>query len=228
MILRRNDLQADVCPQAFSPKESAEKEPRAHKYMALYPHSLHPATAQKRYHTNMLMYPDVQLIWRDLHQELRRFILLKVKDETLTDDLLQDTFLKVHLGLSELKDCDKLTSWVYQITRNVITDHFRKAKPEPWPAAISAVAEEEATYDNLSRCINTKIKALPAKYREALLLTTFKNLAQTELANYLGISYSGAKSRVQRGRETLTQLVADCDLVETDLAGKITGHELDE
>lgn len=174
------------------------------------------------------MHHDIQLIWRDLHQELRRFILLKVKDEIATDDLLQDTFLKIHLGLRGLKDCDKLTSWVYQIARNVITDHFRKAKPEQYLPVINAVAEEETTYDNLSRCINVKIKVLPAKYREALLLTTFENLPQTELANYLGISYSGAKSRVQRGRETLSQLVADCDLVETDQAGKVVGHELDE
>ena len=174
------------------------------------------------------MQHDVQLIWRDLHHELRRFILAKVKDESLTDDLLQDTFLKIHLSLSGLKDCDKLTSWVYQITRNVITDHFRKAKPQQSLTTFNATAEEEPDYENLSRCINSKIKALPPKYREAIVLTTFRNLPQTELANFLGISYSGAKSRVQRGRETLTQLVADCQLVETNQQGDITGHELDE
>lgn len=174
------------------------------------------------------MADEVQTIWRDLHHELRRFILAKVGDQSLTDDLLQDAFLKIHLGLAGLKDDTKLTAWVYQLTRNVITDHFRKARPSQPLSTFDPVAEQEPTYQNLSRCINAKIRALPEKYREAMVLTTFRELPQTELASYLGISYSGAKSRVQRGRETLTQLVADCALVETDQAGKITGHELDE
>ena len=174
------------------------------------------------------MQADIQLLWRDLHLELRRFILGKVRDETLADDLLQETFLKVHLRLGGLKDCHKLTSWVYQITRNVIIDHFRKARPHLPIGDLEPVAEEEPSFQNLSRCINEKIKVLPKKHREALLLTTFKEIPQTELADYLGISYSGAKSRVQRGRENLVRLVADCEFVETSKQGKITGHDLDE
>lgn len=171
---------------------------------------------------------DIKLIWRDLHGELRRFIHTKVGDDSLADDLLQETFLKIHLAIGGLKDCSKLTAWVYQIARNVITDHFRKARPHQPLADFSPVAEEDPTYFNLSRCINAKIKALPEKYREAIVLTTFGNLPQTDLAEYLGVSYSGAKSRVQRGREKLSEMVADCEMIETDEQGKITGHELDE
>lgn len=174
------------------------------------------------------MNQDIQLVWRDLHQELRRFIFAKVNDESLTDDLIQETFLKIHLAIGGLKDSSKLTAWVYQIARNVITDNFRKARPHQPFSDLAPVAEEELTYLNLSRCINAKIKALPEKYRQAIVLTTFSSLPQKDLADYLGISYSGAKSRVQRGREKLTEMVADCDLVETDRRGKITGHELDE
>jgi RNA polymerase sigma-70 factor (ECF subfamily) len=174
------------------------------------------------------MQADIQLIWRDLHLELRRFILGKVGDEILADDLLQETFLKIHLGLDGLKDGSKLTSWVYQITRNVIIDHHRKARHDQQIDDLELVAEREPTFRNLSRCINEKIRVLPEKYREAILLTTFREIPQTELADYLGISYSGAKSRVQRGRENLTRLVADCDLVETSTQGKVTGHDLDE
>lgn len=174
------------------------------------------------------MQTDIQLIWRDLHLELRRFILSKVRDEPLADDLLQEVFLKVHLGLDKLKDCNKLTSWVYQITRNVIIDHYRKARHNQQIDDLEVVAEQEPSFRNLSRCIKEKIGLLPEKYREALLLTTFQEMPQTELAEYLGISYSGAKSRVQRGRDSLTKLVANCDLVETSAQGKITGHDLDE
>ena len=171
---------------------------------------------------------DVQTIWRDLHQELRRFIQGKVNDKSLADDLLQETFLKIHLSIGGLKDSNKLTAWVYQIARNVITDHFRKEKPHEPVSDLAPMAEDAPDYQNLSRCINAKIKALPGKYRQAIVLTTFGDLPQKELASYLGISYSGAKSRVQRGREKLTELVADCDQVEINEGGKVVGHELDE
>lgn len=174
------------------------------------------------------MTQDIQIIWRDLHHELRRFIQGRVTDESLTDDLLQDTFLKIHLGIGGLKDSGKLTAWVYQIARNVISDHFRKVKPHEPVSALAPAAAEAPDYQNLSRCISAKINALPEKYRQAIVLTTFGDLPQKELASYLGISYSGAKSRVQRGREKLTELVADCDLVETGKQGEVVGHELDE
>lgn len=171
---------------------------------------------------------DIQLIWRDLHHELRRFIYTKVGDESLTDDLLQETFLKIHLAIGSLKDSSKLTAWVYQIARNAITDHFRKAKPHEPITDLAPMAEDAPDYQNLSRCIGSKVSALPEKYRQAIVLTTFGDLPQTELAGYLGISYSGAKSRVQRGREKLTGMVADCELVETDEQGKVISHELDD
>jgi RNA polymerase sigma-70 factor, ECF subfamily len=53
------------------------------------------------------------------------------------------------------------------------------------------------------------IDRLPKPYRDALVLTAFEGLAQEELAKRLGISLSGAKSRVQRGREQLKEMLLD-------------------
>ena len=163
------------------------------------------------------MQNEIQIIWKDLYSELFAFILSKVKDEDTSKDILQETFIKVHLNIHQLKDCSKLTSWIYQITRNVIQDYFRSKKPSVQIENIELPTEEEPSFQRLTECINNKINELPKLYKEAMVLTTFKNLKQTELADYLGISYSGTKSRVQRAKGKLIDLVANCDQVETCL-----------
>ena len=72
----------------------------------------------------------MNIIWIDLNEELYQFILGKVKDEQTSKDIHQEVFLKVQTKLHQLKHISKLTSWVYQITRNSIIDYYRKTKDE--------------------------------------------------------------------------------------------------
>jgi len=174
------------------------------------------------------MNKEIQIIWKDLCQELSAFINSKVKDEDISKDILQETFLKAHINIHKLKDSSKLTSWIYQITRNNINDYFRNKKQLIPIENVDLAIEKEASFQNLSNCINSKIKQLPEKYQEAIVLTTFKNLKQTELADYLGISYSGTKSRVQRAKEKLKEMVIDCENVETNGNDQIIEHDLDD
>lgn len=167
---------------------------------------------------------QIQDIWTDLHQELKRFIVSKVQDQDIADDILQDVFLKIQLNIHTLTDCSKLTSWVYQITRNSVTDHFRKSKIQ-LPIDDFDFPEEESEdslYQSLSSCINSKLSQLPEPYKQAILLTSFENHSQTALAEILSISYSGAKTRVQRGREKLKDLILDCPKVKANSDGNIT------
>jgi len=70
-------------------------------------------------------------------------------------------------------------------------------------------------------CIKPFIAQLPQKYQEALVKTEFENLSQKELASQLNISYSGAKSRVQRGKEKLKQLILTCCDFPSDNYGNL-------
>ncbi len=169
------------------------------------------------------MRPDIELIWLDLRQELKKFMLAKLRDEDTAEDLMQDVFIKAHLNIHQVQDAAKLTSWIYQIARNTVADHFKeksrtseKSSPE-WAADESV----EPIYQSLSQCINSKISKLSKRDREAVLLTYFKNYSQKELANFLGISYSGAKNRIQRAREKLRLSILDCGNVESDSKGRI-------
>jgi RNA polymerase sigma-70 factor (ECF subfamily) len=170
-------------------------------------------------------------IWHGLHDRLLRSIRRHVADAASADDILQDVFLKIHLRIGTLRDEERLEGWVYQIVRNAITDHRRRQRPSgPLPdelAAPDTSDEDEAgsAARQLVPFIKGTVAGLPEPYREALLLTEYGGLTQQQLAERAGISLSGAKSRVQRGREKLKQLLLDCCHVELDRRGGIIDYQ---
>ena len=76
------------------------------------------------------MSTTIERIWNEHADQLRGFIHRRIPDPSVVDDLLQDVFLKIQSRVETLKDETRLQGWLYQITRNVIVDHFRGRKPE--------------------------------------------------------------------------------------------------
>jgi RNA polymerase sigma-70 factor, ECF subfamily len=170
---------------------------------------------------------EILSIWNDLNQDLKKFIFGQVKNEAVCEDILQDVFIKIFLNINQLKDVSKLTAWIYQITRNSIVDYYRSQKLFETLDEVDLTLQEETQNSKLLDCIQSKINLLPDKYKDAVLLTTLEEYSQIELAKYLGISYSGAKSRVSRGKEQLKALVGQCKNVEVDENGRIMAHAAD-
>ncbi|MBI3518302.1 MAG: RNA polymerase sigma factor SigZ [Bacteroidetes bacterium] len=166
-----------------------------------------------------------ETIWKAFHQELFNFIHKRVKDKDASKDILQDVFIKIHLKLKTLNEKDKLTSWVYQITRNSILDYFRKQKlKSPLSDNLAELTEEKLFNAELANCLKPMIEQLPDNYREAILQTEMGSLSQKEYASKLGLSYSGAKSRIQRARQQLHALFNECCSIESDKYGNIMEH----
>lgn len=168
-------------------------------------------------------------IWETFHTGLRNFILQRVPDEQSADDVLQETFLKIHTRIATLRDEDKLQSWMYQIARHAIADYYRQQKatvelPEALPVPEEPVVEDEVIKD-LIPSVKAMVESLPDAYREALILTEYEGLTQRELAQRLGLSFSGAKSRVQRAREKLKTMLLNCCHFEFDRLGKIIDYQ---
>jgi RNA polymerase sigma-70 factor (ECF subfamily) len=65
------------------------------------------------------------------------------------------------------------------------------------------------------------VLTLPQKYREAFQLSELEDVSQTQLAQQLGISYSGAKSRVQRARQLLRSKMEELLIIKTDPYGNV-------
>ncbi len=176
-------------------------------------------------------FTDTQRIWQDFGDDLRRFILHRVGSSEDADDLLQETFIKIHGKLDTLEDRERLNAWVYQIARNTVTDYYRRKRAvEPLPeGGIEDAAVESAQPDNdveqvVGAWLRPMVETLPERYRQALVLTEFEGLSQREMADELGLSYSGAKSRVQRGRVMLKQQLVECCHFEFDRRGSIIGY----
>jgi RNA polymerase sigma-70 factor (ECF subfamily) len=158
-------------------------------------------------------------VWKAYHVPLRQFIRAQVRDEQQTDDLLQEVFLKIHAHLDTVRAPEKVGNWLYQIARHAITDHYRLQQSKTTiplsdelaeRLAIPEEAKENEAVQRLLPHLLPLVQRLPRRYRQALLLTEVEGLTQKALAEQLGLSFSGAKSRVQRARDQLRQLLGCC------------------
>ena len=170
-------------------------------------------------------------IWKTFHVPLHNFIRRRVSDEAEAEDLLQEVFLKIHQHAADLKDPQRLENWIYQITRNLIIDHYRRHRQSiiSLEAMQTQHIPDELPGDDIVRellpCVRAMVFALPDQDRQALLLTEYQGLTQKELSQRLGLSFSGAKSRVQRARARLKQQLLACCHFELDRRGHILNYQ---
>lgn len=158
--------------------------------------------------------------WAEMSGKLRGYFRRRVSDEHLADDLVQETFLRIHNGIRSLKDDERLAAWVYRIAHNTLLDHFRKGAASKEVLTDEIVVPEnppESNYnEEVGDCLREMVQNLPSTYRRAVEMAELEGATQREVGERLGISVSGAKSRVQRGREKLKELLLDCCHVELD------------
>jgi RNA polymerase sigma-70 factor, ECF subfamily len=167
-------------------------------------------------------------LWETFSGPLYQFIQRRVPDAHSAEDILQDVFLKIHTHIDTLRRQDRLTSWIYQITRNAIADYYRTRRPTAELAETIPEAEELVEDDvirELSPCVTAMVAALPATYGEALRLTEYQGLSQKALGEQLGISFSGAKSRVQRARVKIKEQLLKCCQFQFDQVGRIMDYQ---
>lgn len=173
--------------------------------------------------------PSTDAIWTHLSSDLRRFIRRRVADDHAADDLLQETFVRVHRHVGTLQEADRLAAWVYQIARNVIHDHHRLAARPTLALADDPVDEADERVSCLRgrgcEWLGEMVRQLPDGYREAVQLSEVEGLPQQKVADRLGLSLSGAKSRIQRGRVMLKGVLEQCCRLEFDRRGNVMDYE---
>lgn len=166
-------------------------------------------------------------VWERFNEDLGRFIYHRVSDQQDAEDLLQDVFVKIHSRIDTLRDEDRLAPWIYQIARNSITDYYRTRKHTvELPETIPVVEDnnQEDAISQLAIGINEMIDWLPEIYRQPLILSEIKGMKQADVATHLGLSLSGAKSRIQRGRVMLRDALLECCHFEFDHRGSVIDY----
>ena len=163
----------------------------------------------------------ISITWDHLYDELVTFVERRIKDKPTAKDIVQDVFIKVHTKSSQLKAADKISGWIYQITRNAVADHFRKSSRNVESINIDWEGSCHEFNDCVAHCLKSLMDTLPDEYRIPLALTELENQSQYQVAQALNISYSGARSRVQRARKMLKQKLDELYYIKTDSYGNI-------
>jgi RNA polymerase sigma-70 factor (ECF subfamily) len=171
--------------------------------------------------------------WQDLEAKLRPFVTRRVRAAADADDVLQDVFLRMQRGLPQLRDDQRLGPWVYQVTRSALAEHHRAAARHPVVSRPPDAEPEETSLDDggeveqrVASSLALFVSMLPSPYREALTLTELEGRTQREAAEMLGISLSGMKSRVQRGRERLRAALEGVCEIGLDARGRVVECEV--
>jgi RNA polymerase sigma-70 factor, ECF subfamily len=167
--------------------------------------------------------------WRDVEERLRPFVARRVPGADV-DDVMQDVFVRMQRGLSALRDDQRFGAWLFQVARSAIADHGRSRARHPLAGDVELPDDAPPDDDdrdaarNLSSCVARFVARLPSPYREAVTLVELEGLTAREAADLAGISVSGMKSRVQRGRAQLRAMLEECCAIALDARNKVVEY----
>ncbi len=170
---------------------------------------------------------STQGVFEEFDRGLRAFVAARVGDRDAVEDIIQDVYLKIHSRIETLRNEDRLGAWVYAIARNAIHDYYRHESPTAELTEVPYLPDDPTDREleqGLERSVRGMLECLSPEDREALVLTEYGGLRQRELAERLGISVSGAKSRVQRARTKLRSLLLACCHFELDRHGRVMNY----
>lgn len=185
-----------------------------------------------------------QVPWRPFVESLRVFIARRVPTADV-EDVLQEALVRLHEAAPSLRDTRRAKSWAFSIARRTIADFYRRRERNPMKETANSAADmadggtpvkehlaaysgEHDVHEEVLSWLRAMADGLPKPYRRALIMADFEGRTQQEVANELGLSVSGAKSRVQRARAKLGDLLKRCCEIEFGPDGRaIDFHRLE-
>ena len=172
------------------------------------------------------MEQNVINIWQENHRRVKQLICTKMKGDDSCHDILQNLFLKIVDKQDKLSLAEKPASYLVKMAQNAVIDHYRAQGRRPTEVCDCNLDENETeTLSSGEHFITLLpfIENLPPMYKEILVLGDLDGLSQKELAEKLNISYSNARTRIQRARQMLKQAILACCDYRFDRYGNIVG-----
>lgn len=141
------------------------------------------------------------------------FAFRMLADKAESEDVAQETFLRLWKELPSWEPRAKLTTWLHRVAHNLCIDRLRSLKrerlgdeAEPLDPSAGAAAMLEEHQRN--RAVARALDSLPDRQRAAIALVYHQGLSNREAANVLGIEVDGLESLLSRGRANLRKLLA--------------------
>ena len=158
------------------------------------------------------------------------FIYSKIGDRDLSDDIFQDTFIKVikTLKTSSYNEEGKFLPWVMRIAHNLVVDHFRKAKKMPFQRETEEYSIFNYMTDNslniegqiISEQVETDLAKLldelPADQKEVLVMRMYQDLSFKEIADLTGVSINTALGRMRYALLNLRKIIEKNQIILTN------------
>ena len=165
------------------------------------------------------------------HQsKLYGFIYSKVGDRDLTDDIFQDTFIKVikTLKSNSYNEEGKFLPWVMRIAHNLIIDHFRRNKKMPMFreteefSIFSIMSDQSLTIENqliteqVEQDLKRIIQELPADQREVVMMRMYQDVSFKEIAELTGVSINTALGRMRYALLNMRKVIDKHQIILTN------------
>lgn len=150
----------------------------------------------------------LQELYRKYSRELYLYLCSLSHDPGLSEDLLQETFLKALLSLSESHT--NMRAWLYLVARNLYFNHVKKRQKDCPMDALEGQADErdrgileQTVLDEEKRFLYEGIGKLTAKKREVIILQYFGGFSQKEIAAMMHITPENVRVLASRGKREL-------------------------
>jgi RNA polymerase sigma-70 factor, ECF subfamily len=151
----------------------------------------------------------VTVLIQRLSPQLHRFFLAQFVSRRYADDLLQETWLRVHEVRHTYRAGEPVLPWLYALARNVRVDHYRKARRrEDREQQVDALPEVAASEPVASRGpdVEAMLRELPESQREVLLMLKVSGMSIEEVARATASSAGSVKQKAHRAYEKLRRL----------------------
>ena len=168
---------------------------------------------------------DFMAVYDEYHDRINRFIRSLVKDEFVSDDLIQETFLKVRNNLDAVREPEKISSWIYRIAYNLCQDHFKAKKKAPMNTGelpVKSTLQIRESFDfkleqhQMGSCVQQQIDLLPESLRTVLTMYDVLEFSHKEIGEILNITEKNSKVRLHRARKSLKKILEEKCTFEVD------------
>lgn len=167
-------------------------------------------------------------IWSEFNNGLHQLICRKTNHHDDCHDILQDVYIKIILNIGKIEKAENIKSYLLKIADTTVIDYHRAKSSSAGKIYNDSQSLQsfDPEIDKLSLtladcCLRPMIESMEPIYRQALIMTDLEGMTQKQYAEEAGISLSGAKSRIQRAREKLKNVILNCCTYTFDKYGNI-------
>lgn len=141
------------------------------------------------------------------------FLMRLARDRQVAEDLLQETWFRLARHATRLEENTELGGWLFTVARNLFISHRRWVWMDGdrlrelglWPRRTEDTPFDVATGSETERRVEAAIGALPAKYREVLLLVAVEKFEPSQVATMVGLTPEAVRQRLARARAMIAE-----------------------